>query len=143
MMNPLGLCRFYPMDPSSLSTLLLPKPPTTKEHLKCLLVLAKAKCRPYIIVVFQGGPITPLGLMQELHMCHMLVHVIQSSYLTKPRMGTRHGYPLAHSAHIPSKMIRRTSTTLSRAHYHVSLACLGHASTCHHHIRSTAEETPF
>ena len=75
MMNPLGLCHFYPADPSSLSTLPLPKPPTTKEHLQCLLVLAKAKCRPYIIVVFQGGPITPLGLLQELYTCHALAHI--------------------------------------------------------------------
>ena len=73
MMNPLGLCCFYPMDPSSLSTLLLPKPPTTNEHLKHLLVLTKAKNWRYIIVVFQGGPIMPLGLLQELHMHHVLV----------------------------------------------------------------------
>ena len=42
MMNPLGLCHFYPADPSSLSMLLPLKPPTTKDHLKSLLVLTKS-----------------------------------------------------------------------------------------------------
>ena len=67
MMNPLGLCHFYPADPSSLSTLTPPKPPATVDHLNNLLVLAKSRHQLYIIVVFQGGPITPLGLLQELH----------------------------------------------------------------------------
>ena len=52
-----------------------PKPPATKEHLKSLLVLAKSRHQPYILVVFQGGPITPLGLLQELHSWHMLVRI--------------------------------------------------------------------
>ena len=68
MMNPLGLCHFYPMDPVSLSTLAPLKSPTTAEHLKGLMLLMNTQCQPYIIVVFQGGPITPLGLLQELHM---------------------------------------------------------------------------
>ena len=71
-MNPLGLCRFYPGDPSSLSMLKAPKPPATVGHLSNLLVLAKSRCQPYIIVVFEGGPIMPLGLLQELHSQHML-----------------------------------------------------------------------
>ena len=75
MMNPLELCCFYPADPSSLSMLPLPKPPATKEHLKSLLVLAKSWRRPYILVVFQGGPVTPLGLLQELHLRHALAHI--------------------------------------------------------------------
>ena len=75
MTNPLGLCCFYPADPSSLSTLLPLKPPATKDHLKSFLVLVKAWCWPYIIVVFQGGPITPLGLSQELHSCHALARI--------------------------------------------------------------------
>ena len=70
--NPLGLCHFYPADPSSLSTLTPPKPPTTVDHLHHLLVLLKSQHQPYIIVVFQGGPIMPLGLLQELHSRHTL-----------------------------------------------------------------------
>ena len=70
--NPLGLCQFYPADPSSLSMLAPPKPPTTVGHINDLLVLAKSRHWPYIIVVFEGGPMTPLGLLQELQTCHVL-----------------------------------------------------------------------
>ena len=75
MTNPLGLCHFYPADPMSLSTLMPPKAPATVDHLNNLLVLAKSRHRPYIIVVFEGSPVTPLGPLQELHSCHMLVHI--------------------------------------------------------------------
>ena len=73
--NPLGLCHFYPTDPSSLSTLMPPKAPTTVDHLNNLLVLMKSCHWLYIIVVFEGGPITPFGLLQELHSCHALAHI--------------------------------------------------------------------
>ena len=112
-MNPLGLCHFYPADPSSLSTLTPPKLPTTVDHLNNLLVLAKSRCRLYIIVVFEGGPVMPLGLLQELHSCHTLAHAFQSSCLKKPRTGTNHGYHVAHSAPTPSKMIWCSLTTSS------------------------------
>ena len=71
-MNPLGLCHFYPMDPVSMSMLAPPKSPAMAEHLKGLLLLVKMQHQPYIIVVFQGGPVTPLGLLQELHMRNAL-----------------------------------------------------------------------
>ena len=54
--NSLGLCHFYPADPSSLSTLMPPKSPTTVDHLNNLLVFMKSWGWPYIIVVFEGGP---------------------------------------------------------------------------------------
>ena len=73
--NPLGLCHFYPMDPASVSTLAPLKLPATVEHVKGLLLLAKTQCWLYIIIVFQGGPITPLGLLQELHMRNALAHI--------------------------------------------------------------------
>ena len=75
MTNPLGLCHFYPADPASMSTLAHPKSPATAEHLKGLLLLTKMQCQPYIIVVFQGGPVTPLGLLQELHMRNALARL--------------------------------------------------------------------
>ena len=65
--NPMGLCHFYPVDSASVSTLAPLKPLAMAEHLKGLLLLAKMQRRPYIIIVFQGGPVTPLGLLQELH----------------------------------------------------------------------------
>ena len=45
-----------------------PKPPATVEHVKKLLFLASTNRWRYVIVVFRGGTVTPLGLLQELHM---------------------------------------------------------------------------
>ena len=73
--NPLGLCRFYPADPTIASTLPTPKPPANADHVKGLLLLAKTRSRPYIIVVFQGGAITALGLLQELHTWSALARI--------------------------------------------------------------------
>ena len=75
MMNPLGLCHFYPMDPAGVSMIAPLKSLTTAEHLKGLLLLAKMQHRLYIIIVFQGGPVTPLGLLQELHTWNTLAHI--------------------------------------------------------------------
>ena len=66
MINPLGLCRFDRADPN-VSMPSTPKLPATVEHVKKLLFLASTQQLPYIIVVFQGGTVTPLGLLQELH----------------------------------------------------------------------------
>ena len=73
--NPLGLCHFYPTDPTIVSTLTPPKPPAKVDHVKGLLLLVKTQPQPYIIVVFQGGAITALGLLQELHMRSALAHI--------------------------------------------------------------------
>ena len=54
-------------DPMIISTLTPLKPPAKVDHIKSLLLLAKTQPRPYIIIVFKGGTITPLGLLQELH----------------------------------------------------------------------------
>ena len=40
-MNPLGLCHFYPTDPTIVSTLTPPKPPAKADHIKILLLLTK------------------------------------------------------------------------------------------------------
>ena len=86
MTNPLGLCRFYHADPVSVSTLTPPKPPATAEHVKSLLLLTKMQRWPYIIVVFQGGPVTALGLLQELHTRSALARIpIYRSDETKDR----------------------------------------------------------
>ena len=74
MTNPLGLCHFYRMDPN-MSMPKTPKPLATVEHVKKLLVLASTQRRPYIIVVFQGGTVTPLGLLQELHTRSALIRI--------------------------------------------------------------------
>ena len=70
--NPLGLCRIYRVD-SNVSAPKTPKPPATVEHVKKLLLLASTQWQSYVIVVFQGGTVTPLGLLQELHTQSTLV----------------------------------------------------------------------
>ena len=72
--NTLGLCHFYHMDPNT------PMPtgsesPATAEHVKKLLLLASTKQRRYVIVVFRGGTVTPLGLLQELHTQSVLIRI--------------------------------------------------------------------
>ena len=74
-MNPLGLCHFYPADPTIVSTLTPPKPLAKADHIKGLFLLAKTQPRPYIIVVFKGGTITLLGLLQELHTWSALARI--------------------------------------------------------------------
>ena len=90
MINPMGLCHFYHADPVSVSTFAPPNPPGMAEHLKGLLLLTKMQHQPYIIVVFQGGPVTPLGLLQELHTWNTLTCIpIFQSDKTKGRHRTR------------------------------------------------------
>ena len=72
MANPLGLCQFYHADPESAKSVAAPKPPATTCKVKCLLEKAREQGWPYIIVVFEGGNITPLGLLLELHSCYTL-----------------------------------------------------------------------
>ena len=75
MMNPLGLCRFYRADPANASMLSPLKPPATANMSRVSCSLQKMQQRLYIIVVFQGGPITPLGLLQELHTWSTLARI--------------------------------------------------------------------
>ena len=69
-----GAMSFYRTDPNA-SVPTSPKPPATVEHVKKLLFLASMKRWPYIIMVFQGGTVTPLGLLQELHTRSVLAHI--------------------------------------------------------------------
>ena len=74
-----------------MSTPKTPKPPATVEHVKKLLLLASTQRRPYIIVVFQGGTVTPLGLLQELHTRSVLVRIPTSKTKTpKPPATVEH-----------------------------------------------------
>ena len=66
--NPLGLCRFYQTDPQKSNVVTGPKSAAGTHRIKCLLELAKELGWPLTIVVFEGGTVTPLGLLQELHL---------------------------------------------------------------------------
>ena len=69
-----GAMSFLPRRPN-MSMPTGPKLPATVDHVKKLLFLASTKRRWYIIVVFSGGTVTPLGLLQELHMRSTLIRI--------------------------------------------------------------------
>ena len=72
MANPLGLCQFYCTDPETAKSVPAPKPLATTHKVKHLLEKARGQGWPYIIVIFEGGNVTPLGLLQELHSWYTL-----------------------------------------------------------------------
>ena len=65
--NPLGLCRFYQTDPQKPNVITGLKSMASTHKIKCLLELAKELGWPLTVMVFEGGMVTPLGLLQELH----------------------------------------------------------------------------
>ena len=65
--NPLGLCRFYQTNPQQSNIITSPKSAADTCKIKHLLERMKDLGQPLTIVVFEGGNITPLGLLQELH----------------------------------------------------------------------------
>ena len=73
--NPLGLCQFYCTDPETLESISAPKSPASICRFKCLLEKAKEHGWPYIIVVFEGGNVTLLRLLKELHSQFTLSHI--------------------------------------------------------------------
>ena len=75
MVNPLDICWFYHTDPDVLKSIPAPKSLASVCRVKCLLEKAKNLGWPYIIVVFEGGNVTPLGLLQELHSWFTLSHI--------------------------------------------------------------------
>ena len=73
--NPLGLCHFYPTDPTIVPTLQAPKLPAKVEHIRSLPIVTKTQPHLHIIVVFTGGAITALGSLQEPHSRSALAHI--------------------------------------------------------------------
>ena len=67
IVNPLGLCRFYWTDLKKSNDIMGLKSMASARKIHCLLVLAKELKQLLTIVVFEGGTVTPLGLLQELH----------------------------------------------------------------------------
>ena len=62
-------------DPETLKSISAPKSLASICRVKCLLEKAKDHGWPYIIVIFEGGNVTPLGLLQELHLWFTLSHI--------------------------------------------------------------------
>ena len=112
--NPLGLCRFYPADPTITSTCFQLRSHLLRRTMSRVCSFSR-RCGLglYIIVVFQGGTITALGLLQELHTQSALAR-IPIYWPEETKDGDRpHAYLVAHFARIPSRMIPHTWTTLS------------------------------
>ena len=144
MTNPLGLCCFYPADPSHLSTLTPPKSPATVDHLNNLLVLTKSRQRPYIIVVFEGSPVMPLGLLQELHSRHALARI--PIFLPEE---TKDGHkPWVSCCLFCAYTIQNDPAFLNyiiNAHYHMNFACgrcLGPITTSGQQMKRHISECP-
>ena len=134
--NPLGLWCFYPTDTMITSTLTPLKPPAKTDHVKSLLLLAKTQPRPYITVVFQGGAITALGLLQELHTQSALARI--PIYQPKETKDGHRPHISCCPFCIPSRMIPHNWTTLSVALQHEF--CMWDLSQCCNSILSANEE---
>ena len=65
--NQLGLCMFYRTNPQQSNIITGPKSAAGACKIKRLLELVKDLGWPFTTVVFEGGNVTPLGLLQELH----------------------------------------------------------------------------
>ena len=66
--NPLGLCRFYWTNPQKSNVITGLKSAASTCRIKDLSEMAKDLRWPLMIVVFEGSNMTPLGLLQELHL---------------------------------------------------------------------------
>ena len=85
IVNPLGLCRFYHTDPQQSNIITSPKSAAGTCRIKHLLERAKVLGRPLTIVVFEGGNVTLLGLLQELHsqltLSRIPMHILEEAKL--------------------------------------------------------------
>ena len=74
--NPLGLCHFYHTKPPYSNVITSPKSAASTRRIKHLLEKAKDLGWPFTIVVLEGGNVTLLGLLQELHSQLTLSHIL-------------------------------------------------------------------
>ena len=66
--NPMGLCRFYRMSSKKSNVLTGPKSADCTCKIHDMIKLAKGVGWPLTVIVFEGETVTPLGLLQELHL---------------------------------------------------------------------------
>ena len=126
MTNPLGLCHFYRMDPASISTLSPPKPLAMVEHLKVSFSSQKHSASRISSLCSKVAPLLHWGYCRNcIHGAHLLA--FQSTGLMKPRTGTSHACPVAHSVRTPSRMIQAYLNHIVGMHYN-AISCVGPAS---------------
>ena len=73
--NPMGLCRFYRTSSKKSNVLTGPKSTDCTHKIHDMIKLAKGVRRPLTVIVFEGETVTPLGLLQELHLHLTLSHI--------------------------------------------------------------------
>ena len=79
--NPIGLCRFYRMSSKKSNVLTGPKSADCTHKIHDMIKLAKGVRQPLTVIVFKGEMVTPLGLLQELHLrltlSHIAIHTLE------------------------------------------------------------------
>ena len=73
--NPMGLCRFYCTSPKKSNVLTGPKSADCTRKIQGMVELAKGVRQPLTVVVFEGELVTPVCLLQDLHLCLTLSHI--------------------------------------------------------------------
>ena len=122
MANLIGLCWFYCADPETVKSISAPKPLASADKVKRLLEKAKVQGQPYIIVIFEGGNMTLLELLQELHLWYTL-SCIPIFTADEAKQGQK---PHVSCCPICAYLIKNDSTFLNHiviAHYWCNYTC--------------------
>ena len=73
--NPMGLCRFYRMNPKKSNVLTGPKLADCAHKIQGMVEMAKRVRWLLTVIVFEGESVTPMCQLQELHSCLTLSHI--------------------------------------------------------------------
>ena len=73
--NPMGLCRFYRTSSKKSNVLTGPSSADCTRNIQGMVELAKGVRQPLTVIVFEGESVTPLCLLQELHLRLTLSHI--------------------------------------------------------------------
>ena len=74
--NPMGLCRFYRMSPKKSNVFTGPKSADCARKIQGMIELAKGVGWPLTVIVFEGESVTPMCLLQDLHLCLTLSRIM-------------------------------------------------------------------
>ena len=119
---PKDLCWFYWTNPEKSNVITGLKSAASIHSIKHLLDLAKELGHPLTTMVFEGGIVTPLGLLQELHLHLTLLH-IPIHMPEEVKMGENNRIPCCP---ICAYVIKNNNTFLNHiiiGHYWSSFSC--------------------
>ena len=86
--NPMGLCRFYQTSSKKSNVLTGPKSADCARKIHDMIKLTKGVRRPLTVIVLEGEMVTPLGLLQELHL-HLTLFCITIHTLEEVKVGPK------------------------------------------------------